>query len=162
MMRRGDLQEGLAAAPRAPARRRGPRPSEGGDTAALRGFRCRRLEKAAQLRRGRLDRHTDEGAPFRPRAVVVPDTLVAEQVLQDEPGVRAPLADPAVGDRLAPRIDALAAVDRAELVGRLEAAVLRDRGRPGDVLRAGDVAAALRAFLREVLGREQLARVLLG
>ena len=87
---------------------------------------------------------------------------MAEQVLQDEPGVRAPLADPAVGDRLAPRIDALAAVDRAELVGRLEAAVLRDRGRPGDVLRAGDVAAALRAFLREVLGREQLARVLLG
>src|SRR6266566_4337563 len=45
-----------------------------------------------------LDRRPHEVPPFRPRAVVVPAVRVAEEVLQDEPRVRRPLADRAVGD----------------------------------------------------------------
>ena len=57
-----------------------------------------------------FDRHVDEVAPLGPRAVVVLDVLLAEQLVQHEPGVRRALADPAVGDdRLAVR-DPLAAV----------------------------------------------------
>src|SRR2546430_11848286 len=37
-----------------------------------------------------------EVPPFRPRAVVVPDIRVAEEVLQDEPRVGRPFADPAI------------------------------------------------------------------
>src|SRR5256712_4864408 len=37
---------------------------------------------------GPLDRRSDEVPPIRPGAVVVPDVRVAEEVLQDEPGVR--------------------------------------------------------------------------
>src|SRR5918999_2767053 len=44
-----------------------------------------------------LDGSPDEGAVFGPRAVVVLDVAVPEQLGQREPGVRAPLADAAVG-----------------------------------------------------------------
>src|SRR5438128_10065505 len=37
---------------------------------------------------GLLDRRPHEVAPLRPRAVVIPKVRVAEEVLQDEPGVR--------------------------------------------------------------------------
>ena len=47
-----------------------------------------------------LDRRPHEVPPLRPGAVVVPDVRVAEEVLQDEPRVGRPLADPAVGDDL--------------------------------------------------------------
>ena len=50
---------------------------------------------------------------------------------------------------------------RLQLVRALEAPVLGDRRRPRHVLRAGDVTAALRALLRKVLGREELAGVFL-
>src|SRR5438034_8491955 len=65
------------------------------------GLRGRRL----------LDRHSNEASPFGPGAVVITDALVTEEVLQNEPGVRAALADAAVRDRLALSIDAFAAVD---------------------------------------------------
>ena len=45
-----------------------------------------------------LDRHADERAVLGPRAVVVLDVLVAEQLVQREPGVAGALADAAVGD----------------------------------------------------------------
>src|SRR2546426_10586024 len=101
------------------------------------GLRGRRL----------LDRHSDEAPPFGPGAVVVTDALVAEQVLEHKPGVRAALADAAVRDRLALSIDALAAIDLTQLVRALEATVFGDRCGPRNVLRARDVPAALRAFL---------------
>ena len=37
-------------------------------------------------------------APLGPRAVVVANVLVAEQILQDKPGMRTALADAAIGD----------------------------------------------------------------
>ena len=45
-----------------------------------------------------LDGDGDHVAPLGPRAVVVLDVVVAEQLVQHEPGVRRALADPAVGD----------------------------------------------------------------
>ena len=39
--------------------------------------------------RGLLDRHADEAAPLGPAAVVVADALVAEQLVEHEPGVAA-------------------------------------------------------------------------
>ncbi len=53
--------------------------------------------------------------------------------------------------------DALRGVELAELVGVLEGAVLAHRRRPRDVRRAGDVAGALGALLRQRRRREQLA-----
>src|SRR5437764_229365 len=77
-----------------------------------------------------LDRHVDEVAPLRPRAVVVADVLVAEELAQDEPRVGASLADPAVGRDRLPRGDALPLVELAKLVGGLEGPVVPNRLRP--------------------------------
>ena len=58
-----------------------------------------------------LDRDVDQVAPLGPRAVVVLDVVLAEQLVEHEPGVRRALADPAVGDhRLAVLDHALASV----------------------------------------------------
>src|SRR6267143_216254 len=57
-----------------------------------------------------LDWEPDRVAPFGPGAVVVLDVRVAEQVLQDEPGVGGPLSDSAVGDYLMLRGDPLGPV----------------------------------------------------
>src|SRR3990172_9519366 len=91
-----------------------------------------------------LDRLADHAAPLRPGAVVVADLRVAEQVLQDEPGVRGALADAAVGDGGLVLHDAGAPVKLGQLPGGLEGAVLVHGLGPGDVRGAGDVAAALR------------------
>ena len=109
-----------------------------------------------------LDRHVDQVAPLGPRAVVVLDVVLAEQLVQHEPGVRRALADPAVGDDRVVAVDhALAGVELAQLVGGLEGAVLLHRLRPRDRGRAGDVAGALRALLLVAGHRDQLARELL-
>ena len=44
------------------------------------------------------DGGADEVAPLGPGAVVVADLVEAQQILEDEPGVRTALADAAVGD----------------------------------------------------------------
>src|SRR4051794_12878178 len=89
------------------------------------------------------DRGSNEVPPLAPGAVVVADPGIAEQIGQDEPGEARPLADPAVGDDVVGLLEAdLALVDRAQLLGRLERAVLVDRAAPGDVLGTRDVAAA--------------------
>src|SRR5262249_1466448 len=110
-----------------------------------------------------LDRHAHGIAPLGPAAVVVADALVAEQIGEHEPGVAAPLADPAVGDDvvLRPEPD-LAFVDGAQRGGILDRPVLRIRGTgPWPVLRAGDVPAAQNAFLRILRHVRALARELL-
>src|SRR6266446_2253408 len=43
-------------------------------------------------------RHVDHASPFGPGSVVVSDLVVAEQVFEDEPGVRRALTDAAIGD----------------------------------------------------------------
>src|SRR3970040_1216029 len=90
-----------------------------------------------------LDRLADHAAPLRPGAVVVADLRIAEQVLEDEPGVRGALADAAVGDGGLVLGDAGAAVEGGQLLVRLEGAVLVHGLGPGEVRGAGDVAAAL-------------------
>src|SRR5205085_1418605 len=109
-----------------------------------------------------LDGHADQRAVLGPRSVVVLDVLVAEELVQREPGVGGALADPAVRDDLAAGSGTGALVDRAELVRRLEGAVVVRRLGPGNVRRAGDVARNLRLLLRQVIRSELLAPVLLG
>src|SRR3954470_19885709 len=130
--------------------------------AAARPPSAKRLPEAGPRLRGvLLDRHVDEVAPLRPRAVVVAHVALAEELVEDEPRVRRALADAAVGDDRIAAEDALAAVELAQLVSRLEGAVLPDRLRPRDRLRAGDVAAALGALLLVARHRDELARELL-
>ena len=109
-----------------------------------------------------LDRHVDHVAPLGPGAVVVLDVVLAEQLVQHEPGVRGALADAAVGDHVRVAVeDALALVELAQLVGRLEGAVLLHRLGPGHRRGARDVAAALGALLLVAGHGDQLARELL-
>src|SRR3990172_11043264 len=104
-----------------------------------------------------FDRRADERAPLGPGALVVLYVLVAEQVRQHEPGVRRALADAAVGDDFLVRGYALATIYRHQLVGVLERTVFVACLAPADVEGARDVAAPLRAFLRQVLRRQELA-----
>jgi hypothetical protein len=101
-------------------------------------------------------------APLGPRSVVVADLRIAEELGQDEPGVRAPLADPAIRHDLLVGRDALTLVQRTQLLdGQESARRLVDRLRPRDVPRARDVARALRLLLRKMRRRQQLASELL-
>jgi len=88
-----------------------------------------------------LDRRAHQVAPLGPRAVVVADVFIAEQILQHKPGVRAALADAAVSDDFLIARDALAGVKLPERVGGLERAVLGHGLRPRNIRRAGDVPA---------------------
>src|SRR5215472_9559614 len=107
-----------------------------------------------------LDWNTDRAAPLRPGAVVVADVGVAEELVENEPGVSGALTDAAVGDHFAVTGDSLAGVDLPQVGLVFEGAVLLYRGGPGDVGSGRDVAAALSAFLRQVLRSQQLARKL--
>src|SRR4051812_16958055 len=109
-----------------------------------------------------LDGHAHERSVFGPRAVVVLDGLVAEQLGEHEPRVRRALADAAVGDHLLLRRHARVFVQRLQLVSGLERAVLVGCPAPRDVRRARDVPAHLRLLLWEVRRRQQLAPILLG
>src|ERR687893_2333302 len=118
-----------------------------------------------------LDRHADERAVLGPGTVVVLDVLVAEQLAQDEPGVRGALADPAVGDGVLRGVQTGLGVELGQLLVALEGAVLVGRLAPRHVHRGGDVARALRALLRqggrgdpaaaELVGRADVDQVLL-
>src|SRR3970040_2985121 len=108
-----------------------------------------------------LDRLADHAAPLRPGAVVVADLRVAEQVLQDEPGVRGALADAAVGDGRRVLRDAGAPVEFRQFAGGLEGAVIVNGCGPGDVHGAGDVATPLRG-LRAARRGQDLAGELRG
>ena len=70
-----------------------------------------------------LDRRVNQVAPLCPASVVVADLVEAEQVFEHKPGVRAALADAAIGDRLFIRANALVAVKLCQFVVRLEGAV---------------------------------------
>jgi hypothetical protein len=100
--------------------------------------------------------------PTPSRSVVVAYPWVAEKLVEHEPGVRAPLSDPAVGDHFPVGRQALALVEAAQLLLRQERARLRvDRLGPGDVARPRDVARLLGLLLGKVGGSQQLASVLL-
>src|SRR5579875_1078811 len=107
-----------------------------------------------------LDRDADERAVLGPRSVVVLDVLLAEQLVQGEPGVARTLPDAAVRDGVLALVEAGFLVQGAQLVVGLERAVLVGRLAPRDVDGRRDVAAALRLLLRQVRRGEQLAREL--
>src|SRR6476659_9728450 len=90
------------------------------------------------------DRDAHEGAVLGPGAVVVLDVLLAQQLLEHEPGVRGALADAAVGDGVLAAVQSGLAVDLGELVVRLEGAVLVRGLAPRHADRRGDVAGPLR------------------
>src|SRR5687767_717171 len=72
-----------------------------------RQFLARFLKSAQAARFGAAsDRGAHQVAPLRPGAVIVANLRVAEQVVQYEPGVRRPLADPAVRDDVVRRLQA--------------------------------------------------------
>src|SRR3954463_14413908 len=71
-----------------------------------------------------LDRDADERAVLDPAAVVVLDVGLAQQLVQDEPGVARPLADAAVGDGGPAVVEALLGVELRQLLVGLEGAVL--------------------------------------
>src|SRR5438094_1189760 len=95
-----------------------------------------------------LDRRPNEVAPLRPGPVVVADVRVAKQVLQHEPRVGRPLADPAVGDDLLVRRHTFRLVQGLQVLGRLEGPVLVDSLPPRPVVRAGVAPPAVRMFRR--------------
>src|SRR5262249_30950373 len=100
-----------------------------------------------------LHRSADEIAPLSPRAVIVLDVLESEQVLQREPCQARSLADAAVRDDRLIVADALRRIQGAELIEVLERAVVVAVFPPRDVLRAGNMAAALARFRQS--GRRQ-------
>src|SRR5205807_8983909 len=127
------------AGPRAPSRRplRGelaPRASASGAGA---------LRSLSPL----LDRYGHHVSPLGPRAVVVLHAVMAEELVQDEPGVGRALADTAVGDDVIAVQHARAAVQVTGLVRRLERAVLPHRLSARDRGSSGDGAPALRSPL---------------
>src|SRR3954467_3363442 len=103
-----------------------------------------------------FDGHVDEIAPLGPGAVVVSHPFEAEQLAEDEPRMGAALTDPAVGGHFLVGRDPLAAVELAELLGRLEGAVVAHGTRPRDRDCARNVPGPLRAFLLVPGGRDEV------
>src|SRR5579862_8734219 len=93
-----------------------------------------------------LDGRAHKIAPFCPRAVVVLDVVIPEQVFQHEPSVRTALANTAVSDHFAAGGDSLALIELLQLIGGLEGAVFIGGLRPGDVRRRRNMPGALRSF----------------
>src|SRR4051812_42683540 len=117
---------------------------------------------AEHISTSQLDRGTHQGAVFRPTTVVVLDVLVSQQFLQHEPGVRRALTDSAVGDGFLLSVQSGLGVQLGQVLVGLEGPVLVGRLAPRNVDSAGDMPWALALLLREVGGREDLARELVG
>src|SRR5213592_672820 len=124
---------------RAPVRRPTESLSRRSDSVTPAATGSRNLDRASPSRQasddGRsaeLDGDADQRPVLRPGSVVVLDVRVPEQLLEREPRVRAALADPAIRDHLAIRGDALGLVQRPQLVGALEGAVVVGRLDPRD------------------------------
>ena len=84
--------------------------------------------------------------------------------MQDEPGVRRPLADPAVGDGVAAEVQAGLYVRTAERSSSSERNMLSSFAAldQGTLRAVGHAPAPLRLLLREVRRRQQPARELVG
>src|SRR5579884_2496538 len=105
-----------------------------------------------------LNRCSDEIPPLGPRAIVVSNSRIAQQVGENKPGMGRSLADTAVGDHLHVQRDlVLLLIDLPQLLGRPKGAVVWvGSGRPRDVLRVGNVSSPLRSLLRVVHHMKQL------
>src|SRR4029077_13722315 len=100
-------------------------------------------------RRGRrlfLDRRAHQVAPLGPRPVVILHVVVAEQVLQHKPRVRAAFSDAAIRNHLARAVDPLRPVELLQRLQRFERAILVRRLRPRTIRRSPNMPGALRCF----------------
>src|SRR4029453_8279302 len=88
--------------------------------------------------------YADQRTPLGPGTVVVLHVLLAEDLVQHEPGVRRALADPAVRDGVLAEVHPGVGVQRPQLVVGAERAVVVGRLAPRDVGRGRDVTRALR------------------
>src|SRR5919199_1951827 len=79
-----------------------------------------------------LDGHAHQASPLGPRAVVILDVLIAEQLGEHKPGVAAALANAAVCHHPLIGCDALALVEGTQLLRVFEGAVWVDRPAPWD------------------------------
>src|ERR1700687_346456 len=79
------------------------------------------------------DGGADEVAPLGPGAIVVAHLVEAQEILEDEPSVRAALADAAVGDDFVFAGNALGFVEFLQVVKGFERAVFIGSLRPGDI-----------------------------
>src|SRR2546425_10159006 len=93
------------------------------------------------------DGGANEVAPFGPGAVIVANLAEGPQILEDEPGVGAALADAAVGDDFVFAGDALGFVEFFQVLVGLEGAVFVGGLRPGDIRSLRKVAGALVGFV---------------
>src|SRR6266576_4709769 len=110
-----------------------------------------------------LDRRAHRVAPLGPRAVVIAHVLEAEEIREREPGMRGSLPDPAIGNDVVGRLQSvLGFVNRAQLLSGPERVGLgRNRATPWNTLRARNVPAAQRAFVRILRHVQPLAAILL-
>src|SRR5690348_13645112 len=78
-----------------------------------------------------LDRGADGVSPLRPASVIVADTVISQQVLEHEPGVRRPLADATVRHHVVIGTQRrFTLVQRSQLVGAAERAIRVGGTRP--------------------------------
>src|ERR1700759_4345493 len=75
---------------------------------------------AEHISASQLDRGTHQGAVFRPTAVVVLHIPMPEQFLQNEPGMRGPFPDSAVGNRFLGAVQTGGGVELGQLLVGLE------------------------------------------
>src|SRR6266849_1028246 len=109
-----------------------------------------------------LDRNANRISPFGPATVVVPHTIVAEEVGEHEPGMGGSLANAAVRNDIVAFLETLfLLVDRAQRSRILEAAIRIRGARPGNATRSLDVAATQGSFLRVIRHMGALPRVFL-
>ena len=109
-----------------------------------------------------FDWGSHDAAPLGPGAIVIADVAVSQKLSQNEPRMRRPFADPAVGDGLFAAVDSLAAIKNLQVISRFEGSILRHSLSPRHVGCARDVPAALGAFLGQVLRGQKLAGILGG
>src|SRR5687768_11161108 len=108
------------------------------------------------------DRNAAQRSVLGPGSVVVLHVRVTEDLVQDEPRVRASLANAAVRDRVLAVVVSHLGVELTELVVASECSVVVGRLAPRDVARRRDVATDLGLLLGQVGRREQPSGVLVG
>src|SRR5437588_7242784 len=108
-----------------------------------------------------LDGYAHQASPLGPRAIVILDVLIAEQVGEHKPGVAAALANTAVRHHPLVGCDALALVQGTQLLGAFEGAIGVDGLAPRNAPGTRDVSGALRSLLLIADHSQELTAILL-
>src|SRR5438067_3096081 len=97
-----------------------------------------------------LDGCADQTAPLGPRAIVIADGGIAQQIGEYVPGMAATLPDATIGNDLFVRSDALTLIQSLQFFNRLEGTVLTHSHAPRNIGSSGNMSSALRSLLRQV------------